>query len=175
MKTNISQDSNSFNMKKNAINSILGFICFMLLSGNLVQAQEGRALATVKKGKNGLVFTNINAKLVNSKISNGYFKLLKIDFVEVEKKFYLMRFVESKEGRKGTLYSQVAQKGGKLYPIEKPKFYWPCWQTANCQCDRPSKYGECTCTAGYGGCVQEWGWGSGAREPLDKIFDNIFP
>ncbi|MEM6804005.1 MAG: hypothetical protein AAF696_21550 [Bacteroidota bacterium] len=161
-------------MKKIVINSILAFICFVLISGSFVQAQEGPALASIKKGQKGLMFTDINAKLIKSKISNGYFKLLKVDFILIDKKFYLMRFVESKGGKKGTLYSEVAEKGGKLYPIKTPKFYWPCWQTANCQCDRPKKYGDCSCTAGYGGCVQEWGWGSGANEPLEKIFDNIY-
>ncbi|MEL6671091.1 MAG: hypothetical protein AAFR61_02835 [Bacteroidota bacterium] len=138
---------------------MIGMLGLMVLFSAMGFTAEPPALAQVKKGKDGQpVFVHISAaKLVKKSISNGYLRLVKIDFTRVDGKFYLVREVKGKKGEHGYLFSQVSFKKGKLYPIKVPELYWPCWQIASCQCDRPSRYADCKCSTGGSGCTNDFG------------------
>ena len=147
-------------MKKLKNTLLLSLAGILVLGSMLAFTHAPQALATVKKTKNGYVYGNVKYQLVKKRISNGYFTLTEIDFHHVDGKFYLVRHVKGKKGEVGYLFSQVRIRDWKLYPIERPEFYWPCWQVASCQCDRPSRYAACSCTAGFGSCLKDLdgGW-----------------
>ena len=156
-------------MKKLQSTLFLSLAGIFILGSLLAFKAAPQALATVKKSKNGLVYGDINYKLVKKRISNGYFTLTEVDFHQVDGKFFLVRHVKGQKGEIGYLFSQVRIRDWKLYPIERPELFWPCWQVASCQCDRPSRYAACSCSAGSGSCIQDLdgGW----NDPFIKMYN----
>jgi len=158
-------------MKKLKNHTIIAVLCGSIIMSILAFQHTPPALATVSKGAQGYVYSNINKGMVNTKISNGLLSLSKIDFHYVDNQFYLVRQVKTKNDKIGYLFSEVKRVKNKLYPIEKVELFWPCWQVASCQCDRPSAYAQCVCTAGASsGCVQDWG-GPGFENLFEWIYN----
>lgn len=147
-------------------NTVIGILSIFLLASVFAFTPTATPLATFTKGPDGYTYSNINKRLINPKIAKGRLSLAKVDFHYVAGTFYLVRKVKTKKGRLGFLFSEVEALEGKLFAIENPKLYWPCWQTASCNCARPAAYSECVCNGGgTSGCVQDWG-GPG--------FENLF-
>lgn len=160
----------SFIMTQVTNKTVIGILSFFLFAGLFAFKPAETPLATVSKGADGYVYSNINKSLVNPKIAKGRLTLAKVNFHHVDDTFYLVRKVKTQKGRIGFLFSEVKHLQDKLYPIENPKLFWPCWQTASCNCARPSAYEECVCNGGgTSGCVQDWG-GPGFEDLFDFIY-----
>lgn len=147
----------------------IGILPFILLISLSAFKPAPKPLATVKKGVNGYVYSNINKSLINPKIAKGRLTLVNVNFHHIDDRFYLVRKVKTKKGKFGFLFSVVRHQHDKLFPIEIPEIYWPCWQVVDCQCERPAAREDCRCTTGGSGCVKDWG-GPG----FENLFQHIY-